>query len=161
MQQYGQAKHKNYVPNSSIKIDTRLNTQNWVSFILDLRKYSPSHFPECYEVVKYQKKVIYTYPNAPEPVERGDATSVDVSALKIYEAQMKIIMEVAMKHDLACNKAVDMLMSPKYMDDEIRNKVEEHPLYEYVLANIDPPRELCLQYCIGQTIYRVQNGSQS
>ena len=45
-----------------------------------------------------------------------------------------------------------MLMSSKYMADDVRTMVVEHPLFNKVLSNTDPDEEEIERYALGQII---------
>ena len=70
----------------------------------------------------------------------------------VHKKQMSNIMDQCGKYDEACNKACVMLMSFKYMTDDVHTMVVEHPLFNKVLSNTDPDEEEIERYALGQII---------
>jgi hypothetical protein len=66
-----------------------------------------------------------------------------------HSNRTKIILEEAKKYDIDCREAVDKIMSSEYMSDGLRNRIENHELYNKVKTNQLPTAEECQKYCLG------------
>ena len=134
------------------KFDGTLSTKNWVEFILNLRNNEATNFGLAYETIKYESKTRYWFQSLPEMTSDEYATWKNSFEADIHKKQMSNMMDQCGKYDEACNKACELLMSSKYMTDDVRTMVVEHPLFQKVLLNTDPDEEEIERYALGEII---------
>jgi hypothetical protein len=146
----GSQQHVGGSPSKSSKFDENLNAKTWVDFILNLRNNEAVSFGAAYESIKYESRLEYWYPKPPPMTIAQHQAWKGTLEYDVFKRQMTNILDQAGKYDEACNKACETLLSSKYMSDEVRAMVVNHPLYHKVLSNMDPTVEESEEYAIGQ-----------
>ncbi len=133
----------------NIKIDSSLNSKNWVEFVLNLRNNESVGFGAAYESIKYEAKLEYWFPS-PRPMTSKQYESwKNTLEYEMFKRQMGNIIEQVSKYDEACSRACETLLSSKFMSDEIRAMVVEHPLFYKVSSNVDPTEDEIEEFALG------------
>ena len=127
--------------NQTQNFDLGLNVHTWVDFILKLRNTDAISFGVSYEAIKYESTIEFWYPRPPVMTFKQQQSWKQTFEYDIYKRQMTNILNQAGKYDESCNKACETLLSSKYMSDEVRARVVDHPLFNKVLLNQLPTEE--------------------
>jgi hypothetical protein len=126
---------------SATKFDGTLSTKNWVEFVLNLRINEAVNFGLAYETIKYESKTRYWFQPLPDMSSEEYTSWKNSLDGEIHKKQITNMMDQCGKYDEACNKACETLLSSKYMTNDVRTMVVEHPLFDKVLQNTDPTEE--------------------
>jgi hypothetical protein len=96
--------------------------------------------------------VVFSLPPTPAyGTDEYDAWSKSLEFIH-YREQYRSIQNMATVYANDCMKAVDLLMSPEYMSDELRSRVSSHFLFSYVLNDLEPSEDMLESYCITSTV---------
>jgi len=140
----------NNISSIPTKFDNNLNSENWVNFIINLRKNSLK-FGLISQTIKYEKKKVFRLPVLPKMTAEELRAYKDNPQYEVYKNKVRNIIDQAGKYDTASITACDMLISDQYMSDDIRAQVLDHELYPKVLRNLEPTADECERYAISTT----------
>lgn len=124
------------------RIDKYINQFNWVEFIMKLKNNARGIFHSATDAIKKEKVPIFLYPTPP--------TETTGPLYQIWKSMVAQIHKVAQNYAADTEKAVDILLSEKMMDAEIRIDVENHPLFYKVENNLNPTIDECDEYCLSE-----------
>ncbi len=111
----------NYKTKVTNKFDGTLTTKNWVEFILNLRNNESANFGLAYETIKYEARTKYWYRDLPTMTTDEYIAWKQTFEAEVFKKQMHNLMDQCGKYDESCNRACEILMSSKYMSDDIRS----------------------------------------
>jgi hypothetical protein len=135
-----------------IKFDASINVHNWVDAITSLRN-NAYLFGLAAQSIKTEKKVVYRVPDFPQLEAEKMKEYLSSYKYEIFKNKLKNIMSQAKDYDNSINDAVTLLLSDRFMDDNVRADVMEHDLFRKVVTNQEPTSEECEKYAITSTIF--------
>ncbi len=95
----------------NIKIDSSLNSKNWVDFILNLRNNESVGFGAAYESIKYEAKLEYWFPSPPPLTSKQYESWKNTLEYEMFKRQMGNILDQVSKYEEACSRACETSLS--------------------------------------------------
>ena len=134
-----------------LRFDASLDADSWVPFIINLRLNAGTLFGAAAETVQTERRLIFFCNKKPNlPLQQlklwNESTDGDM-----HKNHVKLIMQTVSEYEVAMAKTCDLLLTEKFMCPDIRARVTQHPLFVYVVQDLEPPEHLRSLYAIDKT----------
>lgn len=132
---------------SSVRFDEKLDNNNWIRFIIQLRKVSVERFGLASKAIITMKKDVIRVRNP----TRKDNSRESITQHEIFRDQLRQAQRLTDDYNISCQQACQILMNDEFMSDSIQGDIMRHELFYLILSNQEPTPEQCQEHMITPT----------